>query len=317
VDVPIGAPIPIEEAIVTILALITLGILLVAVRASKATSPEQSLGGRIASLLAAGGIIIYWWSRWYLQYQEVPFEWRYAIPIIAATIAVAASVLLSGRRTSPEPLGEVDLTPRSLWSYGSRSWFAGWWALNVLVAGTVLLAGWTSSPDQHGRYTMIEIHVGGNTFGADLFGWAFGIPVLIALGALVLIAHLALWLIARPAVPANPIQRDREGADRRNRTRTVLAIASGGTAFTLGLSWQFIGRSALLGASLHFDGFDGHAIYVGTSFAALSLPLTILGFLLEGIGLALVLLGLFQPRRRAGGSADAEHAPPASVSSVQ
>ncbi|MCD2441825.1 hypothetical protein LQ757_05980 [Agromyces sp. SYSU K20354] len=285
-----------EEIVVGIIALVALGVLLFAVRASKSTDAAQSLAGRVASIFAAGGVATFWWSRWWAPFQEDP-EARYAIPIAAATVAVAVYALVGSRRTDPQPLGAVDLSPRSVWSYGSRSWFAGWWTLTGLMAGTVLLAGLASSTDEHGRHTMIFIQMGSANAGTTFFGWWFGIPVLVALAVLILVVQLALWRIARPAAPANPVQRERDRGDRRNRTRTVLSIAAGAVAFTLGVSWNFLGRSSQLAGGLSAP--DGVPIEVGTSFAALAVPLTVLGILLEGLGVALLLLALFQPRRRA------------------
>ncbi|MFC9919795.1 hypothetical protein [Agromyces binzhouensis] len=288
-----------EEIVVGIVALVLLGLLLIGVRASRLTSASQSWVGRVASVIAVAGVIAFWWQRWsaywFGTFDEGP-DWRYAFPIMAAIAAIAVMALAGVRPVQGRSLGEVDLAPRSLWSFGARSWFLGWSVVTVLMAATVVLAGSASSAGEDGRYTMFVIKLGESTAGTSFFGWTYGTPVLVALGIQVVLVLGALWLIALPAVPADPMRRELDRAGRRNRTRTVLALAAGATSFTLGQSWLFIGRSAQLGASL--SGYDGTRVDVGTSFAALALPFMILGLLLEGIGVALLLLPLLQPRRR-------------------
>lgn len=163
----IGVLMWMEEIIVGSVALVTLGVFLARVRSSTTTSPEQSIGGRFASLLATAGIVLFWWPRWssrFGSFAEGP-DWQYAVPVALSTIAVLVFVLTDLRRTPVRSLGDIDLTPRSLWSFGSRSWFIGWWTLNVLVVCTVLIAGSASTPDEAGAYKMLEIKLGSGTAG--------------------------------------------------------------------------------------------------------------------------------------------------------
>ncbi|MEV1130533.1 hypothetical protein [Agromyces sp. NPDC049794] len=280
-----------EEIGVTAIALVTVGLLLHSARKSVTTAPSQSWAGRLAAAIASAGVVLYWLSRWWSDYADPRVE-RFAIPMAAAIVAVVAYIAFSARRPAGRQLREVDLTPRSLWSFGSSSWFTLWAVLTGLLAMTVVLAGLASSTDDSGRHIMILIQIGGSQAGTIFFGWSFGLPVLVTLVALNGVVMIALWRIARPAVPADPVLRDNDRAARRNQSRTVLSITSGAMAFTLGASWLFIGRSAQLAASL--PGPDGIRIELGTSFAALAMPLTALGLLLEGAGVALVLFPLCQ-----------------------
>lgn len=198
-------------------------------------------------------------------------------------------------RPGPRPLLAVDLTPRTLWSFGSRWWFAGWVALAGLLVATVVLAGLASSADESGRHVMISMPMGSGTAGTLFFGWSFGMPVLAALTLLTAIVLIALARVARPALPSDPIARDQDRAARRSKTATILVLSAGAVAFTLGAAWIFIARASGLAAS--FSGPDGIPIEFGTSFAALGTPLTVLGVMLMGCGAALVVFPLCRPRR--------------------
>ncbi|MFD4419973.1 hypothetical protein ACFWN7_00515 [Agromyces sp. NPDC058484] len=284
-----------EEIAVCTVALVALGILLHAARVSTVTVRGESFIGRVSALLALAGIVLLWWSRWWATPDEN--VWRYALPILAAVFAIAIHATFSARATGERQFDAVDLALRSIWSYGSRWWFVGWWTLAALITATVVLAGLASSTDERGRYTMMVIQLGTSRAGTTFFGWSFGLPVLVALAVLVAVVLMALRRVSIPAVPADPIHRERDRAHRRGRTRTILSIACGAVSFTLGASWLFIGQSSRLAASMSTP--EGMRVDVGTSFAALAMPLAVGGILLEGLGLALIAFALFQPRARA------------------
>jgi hypothetical protein len=284
-----------EEIVVLIIGLLFLGVALFLVRRAGGTAPNQTVVGRLASLIAFAGVVVFWLTRsWFAGPMDA--TWRYAIPLAAATLAVAVYAGLGTRTTSAKTSREVDLAPRSVWSFGSSWWFAGLFTLAGLLLSTVILAGLASSTDDEGRHTLIVLDIGNAQAATVFFGWAFGVPVLIGLAALLALVFGALWVVARPAVPADPRVRDLEVAVRRNQARTVLAIASGATAFTLGAALLFIGRSSALAAS--FSGPEGGRIELVTSFAALGTPFMILGLVLQGLGVALVIAPLCQPNKR-------------------
>ena len=281
-----------EEITVSAVALVALGPLLHSWRSQTASEPMQLWLGRLASAAGTAGIAAYWLSRWSVHANDN--VWRYSIPLGAAAIAVTFYAAFSSTRSTARPRPAVDVTPRTLWSFGSRWWFAGWVALNVLLLATVVLAGLASSTDELGRHVLIMMQIGSVQAGALFFGWSYGLPAGAAVITLAALVLLALGRIARPPMPTDPLSRNIEKSRRGDQTRTVLSLASGAVAFTLGAAWMFIGRSAQLGASV--SGQDGIPIELGTSFAALAIPLTVMGLLLEGSGLALVVLPLVRRR---------------------
>ncbi|HYI32036.1 MAG TPA: hypothetical protein VEX88_01080 [Glaciibacter sp.] len=295
-----------EQITVCTIALVMLGLLLHPGRETAQLGPVQARVRRLASVVAFAGVPAYWLSRRYSTF-ESPNVWQYAIPILIASIAVALYAVVGSPRLNPRPLLAVDLTPRTLWSFGPGWWFAGWAALTGLLVTTVVLAGLSSSTDDSGRHSVIAMQMGSGQASTLFFGWFFGLPVLAALILLTASALIALWRIARPAVPSDPSLRDHDRAVRRIQTRTVLSLASGAVAFTLGATWTFIARASAMAASI--SGPDGIQIHLGTSFAALGTPLTVLGLLLMGCGVALLLLPLLQRRRQPSSAVSApEHA---------
>lgn len=300
----------VDEITVLIIALIVLGVALYLVRRSARTRRAQSVIGRISALITGAGVLVFWGTRFWFA-SPMDATWRYSVPLIAATLAIAlyAAFNIRPRRPHTDAVREADLSPRSVWTFGTRWWFAGLFTLAGILAATVVLAGLASSVDDQGQYTMIVIDVGSAQAGTVFFGWAFGAPALIALMSLIAIVFLALWRVSRPAVAADPRHREDEFALRRGQTRTVLALSSGATGFALGAALVFVARSSRLAASI--PGPDGFRIDLVTSFAALGIPFTVAGLLLQGLGVALVVLPLCQTRGARARSKSAPSVAPA------
>ncbi|AWB86072.1 hypothetical protein [Mycetocola zhujimingii] len=289
-----------EEIIVLIIGLVCLGVALHLVTKSNDVRGGQSVIGRPAALIVFAGIVVFSLTRsWF--FTELPLAtWRNSIPLAAASLAVILYATIGVRPRPVVPSREIDLAPRTMWSFGSRWWFAGWVTFVGLLSATVVLAGLASSTDGEGGHTMIVLDVGSSQAGTTFFGWAFGVPVLLFLAVLSVVDCFALSRIARPAVPADPVERSLEVAIRRNQVRTVLALSVGAIAFTFGAALIFISRAATLSASVL--GSDGVRVELGTSFAALQIPLTVSGLLLQGLGVALVALPVFQRSAKTAGN---------------
>lgn len=281
-----------EEIIVLTIGLVCLGVVLHLVRKPDGVRIGQSVVGRLAALIVFAGIIVFSLARFWFHSELPGATWRNSIPLAAASLAIILYANAGVRPLPAVPPREIDVAPRTMWSFGPRAWFAGWVTFAGLLSATVLLAGLASSTDGEGRHTMIVLDVGSSQAGTIFFGWAFGVPVLFFLAVLSAVNCFALSRIARPAMPADPLQRSLEVSIRRNQVRTVLALSVGAITFTLGAALNFISRAASLGASV--PGPDGVRIELGSSFAALQIPLTVSGLLLQGLGVALVVLPLFQ-----------------------
>ncbi|RLQ81112.1 hypothetical protein D9V28_15340 [Mycetocola zhadangensis] len=274
-----------------IISLVFLGPALHLMRKSTEAARTGPFAARVSSLIAVAGITLFWLSRW-LPREHPGATWIYAIPLVAGSLAVVALAILSVQ--APKALGvrEVDVAPRTLWSFGSRWWFAGWYTLTALLLATAVVCGLTSSTDELGRHTMLVLDVGSHQAGTSFFGWAFGVPVLVASVLLLVIGHLAISQTVRPAVSADPKQRALDIASRCAEIRTIVAVAAGATAFVLGAVLLFVAGSAGMVAS--FPAADGVRVELGTSFAALRTPFLAAGLILQGFGLCLALLPLFQ-----------------------
>lgn len=245
----------------------------------------------------------------------------FLVPI--AVVSVCTVVLVATptklHRTQPGLVHPIDLTPRSVWSFG-RPWWFGFWALGAaLLITTVILAGLASSADAEGRFAVLSVAVGNAAASTTFLGWYFGIPILIALSVLTAITLVAIWAIARPAMAWSIDGRAIDVWIRRLRTRTVLSLSGGAVVLTLAWSLLCIGSGAAM--RLEIPGGNLGSIAVGTPLAALVVPLNIAGLILQGLGLALLVLPLFtraprtaarQERGSSGGATDV----PVAASSV-
>ncbi|MBC7443261.1 MAG: hypothetical protein H7311_12230 [Ramlibacter sp.] len=234
----------------------------------------------------------------------------FLVPMMTVTVCIGSLLAtpVTARRRVSNPAHRIDLAPRSVWSFGRRWWFASWIAVAAALVTTVILGGLASSRNDQGRYAVLFVRVG-NASGASTFlGWYYGVPILITLVALTVVTLTALWVIARPPLAANTEPRIADLWLRRLRTRTVLALSGGAVILTLSSSLLCIGAGASL--VLQFPTSDLGPVTVGTPLAALAVPLNVAGLLLEGPGVALLLLPLFtrrpHPAERQGSDSPAE-----------
>ena len=191
----------------------------------------------------------------------------------------------------------VDLSARSLWSFGQRWWFILWGVLVALLVTTVLLAGLASSTDLEGRFAALVVQIGTASGSSTFLGWYFGVPILVGVAALVLATGLALWANARPSLAVAAVDRASDVWMRRYRTRTILTLGGGALALVLGSSLILIGAGGTISVQVA-GGNQLGTITAGTAIATLTMPFRLLGMLFKGVGLALVLLPLFTRRPR-------------------
>jgi hypothetical protein len=216
----------------------------------------------------------------------------FLLPMMIATacIAVFLATPLTVRRIVGEPGHRIDMTPRSVWSFGRGWWFASWIVVAVFLVTTVVLAGLASSRDDRGRFAALSVEAGNVSGSTGFLGWYFGIPILIGVAALTTVTFIAIWVASRPPLAVSA-ERKVDVLDRRLRTRTILSLGGGALTLTLGWSLLSIGGGASM--SLQLPAGELGTISIGTPLAALVVPLNILGLLLQGVGFALLLLPLF------------------------
>ncbi|MCI4659511.1 hypothetical protein [Cryobacterium zhongshanensis] len=237
------------------------------------------------------------------------------LPVSIAAAAILVLVLLPSRSVGAGRVltAEMDLQPRNLGSFGSPWWLVAWLVFAVALVLTVVLAGLVSSPDDEGRYSILIINLGSASARGDFLGWFYGVPLLCALGVLMVLTLLALWSIVRPTV-AKRAARAVDIQLRRLQTRTVLSLSSGALLVTLGLAWTSIGFAGRMYIGTTFPGVGD--VRVGSPLEAIAMPLWAAGFVVEGLGLALIMLPVFTRRIRVSSAVETPSTAPANANAI-
>lgn len=227
-------------------------------------------------------------------------EWNdFLTPLLSALLCTA--VLLA----RPPAAGGVDTPAASADStaaggrrglstvaLGEPWWFiAGALCLAALVLA-VCWAGLASSTDDNGNYTMHSYKFEDVTAGTSIAGWYFGIPVIIAA---VLLTALVLFALRLQAAPPLAVDGGRDLLLRRAATRTLLSLGVGAVVVTLAWVLLSIGSAAQLTISVP-SADDGGMTTLDSPLAPISIPARVLGLLLQGIGIALLMLPLLSRR---------------------
>lgn len=172
--------------------------------------------------------------------------WQYATPVFAGALVLGILLALIAHRGTARPEQPVVASRRTWVSFSSRAGLIGATAAVALLVATTIAAGAASSPDERGRFIYLAIPVP-NTRVDPLrfwfYGWAYGIPVLICLAALVVVA----WATLRSNALRPFIRPDTVGAETAARTRIATAVATIATAsvlLALAGAWRTIGRAA-------------------------------------------------------------------------
>lgn len=183
---------------------------------------------------------------------------------------------------------------------GLRNWLT--YAPRPLVIGLVvalggfllitLFAGSISSPDQDGRYTMLEINSGGDfSAGSGIFyGWAYGIPTMLVAVTLVGITLAFLQFNAtRPFMEPSAVAWETQS--RRSISTRVLWFSVGILVYALGVLLLRVGFAA--GGVMSTPEYEWR-----TSIYALEPVLIWAGRILRVVGWCLVFLVAFTRRPR-------------------
>lgn len=183
-----------------------------------------------------------------LKLSDVVSWWRYATPLIAATLCLAVCVAVIWLRGTAAPQQPAAATARRSWtSFGSRAGFIGAGIAVLALIATTVAAGLASTPDEYGRYIYIEIHAPNASIEPLrpwFYGWAYGVPVLICLAMLLVAAWVALRANSvRPFI--RPLTVVAEQRSRRAIASTILSIVTAGALLALGGAFRFIRAGAM------------------------------------------------------------------------
>ncbi|MCI1018790.1 hypothetical protein HWD99_09155 [Microbacterium sp. C5A9] len=184
--------------------------------------------------------------------------WRYATPLLAGAVSLLALVCLVALRGSSAPRRPVPLAGRRTWAtFGTRADLTGAGLAALALTLTAIAAGLASSPDPRGRYVWLEVPI--QNASVDplrpwFFGWAYGVPVLISLAALLVVGVATLHCsAARPFIAPETLRVERN--QRSTVASGILRIATGATMLSLAAAWRFIAESGTTTAlSIEGDG---------------------------------------------------------------
>ncbi len=224
----------------------------------------------------------------------------YLAPLLSVLLCTAVLLVrpaAMSRLAGGREHGAASTSGHSSATSGARWWWVAWaGSLSALVL-VVVWAGLISTPDEHGRHLLHTIRIDNVADGTwvsgstTIAGWYFGVPVIVA--ALLLAALVLLGVRMQTRGPIAP-DSGRDIHVRRIATRTLLTLSGG--AFVVTLAWVLssIGSAARLMAA-------AGQITVVSPLAPIAVPVSVLGMVLEGIGIALLLLPLFSRLPRSTG----------------
>ncbi|MFC5929700.1 hypothetical protein D6T64_09715 [Cryobacterium melibiosiphilum] len=246
--------------------------------------------------------------------------WRRPAPLVAATLVVAIAALALRRMPLPAP-GERALVPRRRWhTFAPRTLL---WISGITVTLLALTALWqiaiaTTAP-KDGRflgnvpsYTELPIYMTFNSGYGYLAGagWPNHLATLVALALSVLVLVAVLQADAnRPLFARASAASVR--SERELTARLFTLILLGGLITTLGAVWMHTGSSGQALVML-----DDPQILVAGGYDTIARPMNLLGYGLQGAGVALLLrLAVDSARaaRAAGRSRRGESDPVASA----
>ncbi|MBA8816558.1 hypothetical protein FHX48_001631 [Microbacterium halimionae] len=190
--------------------------------------------------------------------------WQFATPIVVAALGIGAILVQIMTRGTTRPEAPVMLPARRSWtSFSSRSALIGGGLVILALVATTLAAGFASTPNGEGQYVWLTIPVP-NEAAIDpirvrSYGWAYGVPVLACLIALVGVTWATLDRnAARPYLSPETVTAERMA--RRAIARDGLRVAMAAMLLTLASSWRLVASSGSI-SQLTIMGQNGGEHY--------------------------------------------------------
>lgn len=223
--------------------------------------------------------------------------WVYAAPPAAATVCFAVVfVVLSRERARPE-VPVMPVVRRGWAHFVSRRDAVVATAAFALFVLTALIAGVASSPDDNGWFSRLEIPVGEAGSGSmTFFGWAYGVPTLVAVTALTALVVASLRVDSfRPFV--RPETVGAETAARRDTAALFTRLFIATILLTLGGAWLMIGGAGTGAVGVGIPGVDVFMFSAG--YASFAPAFVVAGVALQTAAIVVLLLTI-RMRRRLG-----------------
>ena len=186
--------------------------------------------------------------RGYVLVVPAELAWvRFAGPILCAVVGLGLVVVQIVARGSGYPEAPVILATRRTWSsFAERRDVIAAAAVLLALLTTTIAAGMAAAVDVRGISNIVEIPVP-NLEGVDpirvpFFGWAYGAPVLLCGGILlVLLAALLQMNATRPYVRPESVVAERTA--RRQIATGALRIVAASMLLTLASAWRLIANA--------------------------------------------------------------------------
>lgn len=256
---------------------------------------ERVTLGVAAGAVIAAFVFVYHVPGYLFDLVDVVEWWKYATPVFAAVLGLAAAVVVIVFKRSRRSEQPVLSPARRTWSsFSGTLGLIGVGVSAVALVGTTIAAGSASSADAAGRFIYLDLmapNASMPTVRPWFYGWAFGVPVLVCTVALIAVTWLALHANA-----ARPYRRaDTMNAERLARTRTATAvtqIATGGMLLALGGAWRFIAQAGTMSRVVVDDGAQEQVYDTTWRFAEFALAAGWLAPAVEITALVLLLLAV-------------------------
>lgn len=228
--------------------------------------------------------------------------WRFATPVASSALAIAIlAALIALRGSTPSEAPVVTGARRTWTTFGPRVGLILCGVVLLLLIATTIAAGATSAADGRGQFIWLEIPIP-NEAEIDpirlwYYGWAFGVPVLITLVALIVATALALRVnAARPFIRPETVAAER--GLRSEVASGAVAVATAGMLLALAGAWRLIARAGS-GTQLWIEGQNGGDPYEAAwRYAELAAAAGWLAPILEVTAFALLLLVIAPMRRK-------------------
>jgi hypothetical protein len=210
--------------------------------------------------------------------------WQFTAATTAAAVTIAVVAFMLWRRRVT-PLVPVTPVVRRGWrSFTGRRDEVQLGVLLLIIVGVSVAAGLASSRREGEESSVIEIPGGG--YGS-FFGWAYSVPMLIAVAALSAALVVALHNnAARPYLRPGTV--DEENVDRRALASTLSRLAAAALLLPLGGALRFIGSSGMSGNPVEVPGYG--RVMLTTGYQAFAPFIDRAGGLLEIWAVVLLLV---------------------------
>lgn len=234
---------------------------------------------------------------------EVISWWRFATPIACAVVGLAVVFGVITTRGSSRAPSAVAFTVRRNWkTFSSRGDLTSLVAVSLGLVTTTVLGGVASTPDDRGQSAWLEIPIPNEPdvepIRVIFYGWAYGVPVLLSLVALIPLIWAALDRNAARAF-LNPETVASERSARRTTAAMTTRIGAASVLLALGEAWDFIAVAGSGSQLTEVQADGGSATYeVAWRFSELAVAAGWIAPLLEVTALALLLFAAYSGLRR-------------------